>query len=48
VGGWVTLLLGRIPKQGDSVQWHHMTFTVEAMRRHRVHSVFLTQEPSDE
>jgi CBS domain containing-hemolysin-like protein len=47
VGGWVTLLLGHIPKPGSTVQWKNMTFTVETMRRHRVHSILMNMEPRD-
>ncbi|MCF7972306.1 MAG: hemolysin family protein [Phycisphaerae bacterium] len=48
VGGWVTLLLGHIPKPGNSVQWNNITFTVETMRRHRVQSILMSVEPHDD
>jgi putative hemolysin len=44
VGGWVTALLGRIPKPNDVARWRHVTLTVERMRKHRVASVILTLE----
>lgn len=44
LGGWMTQLLGHIPKQGQVVQWQDMTFTIETMKRHRVYSVLMTQE----
>ena len=45
VGGWVSFLLGRIPKVGDEVRWKNVKFTVEKMRRKRVETVIMTIEP---
>jgi len=36
VGGFVVMLLGRIPVVGDAVTYHNLRFTVEAMRGRRV------------
>jgi putative hemolysin len=44
VGGWVTALLGRIPRNNDVAHWRHATFTVERMQKHRVASVILSLE----
>ena len=44
VGGWVTALLGGIPKEGDVARWRHVTLTVERMERHRVASVIMALE----
>ena len=44
LGGWVTALLGRIPKETDVAQWRHVRFTVERMEKHRVVSVVVTLE----
>ena len=48
VGGWVTALLGRIPRVNDVARWNHFTFTVESMQRHRVESVILVLRKNDE
>lgn len=42
IGGWVTMLLGRLPRPGDEVTWQHLHFRVEAVKQHRVSSVLLT------
>jgi magnesium and cobalt transporter len=42
VGGWITALLGRIPKADDTAHWNNLTFKVEHMHRHRVKTVILT------
>lgn len=47
VGGWVTALLGRIPRDKDRVCWRHLKFTVERMHKHRVVSVILRLEEGD-
>lgn len=44
VGGWVTALLGRIPRNHDVARWRHVTLEVERMQKHRVTSVLLTLE----
>ena len=41
VGGFVTSLLGRMPKPGDTVAWRNLEFAVEEVRRHRVTQVRL-------
>jgi CBS domain containing-hemolysin-like protein len=47
VGGWITALLGRIPKKNDVAHWQHITLTVERMQRHRVASVIMILEEKD-
>jgi len=44
VGGFVTALLGRIPKVGDVARHKNLKFRVERMRRHRIETVILTFE----
>ena len=41
VAGFVTSLLGRVPRQGDTVTWRNLEFTVEEVRRRRVMRVRL-------
>jgi CBS domain containing-hemolysin-like protein len=41
VGGFVFGLLGREPKEGDTVMFEDMTFMVLAMEGHRVHTIQL-------
>ena len=36
VAGFVTLLLGRVPQEGDTVRWRNLEFAVEEVRRRRV------------
>jgi CBS domain containing-hemolysin-like protein len=36
VGGFVVSLLGRLPKEGDSVSYAGLVFTVESVRGHRI------------
>lgn len=45
VGGLVTALLGKIPRQGDVTHLKNLRFTVERVRRHRIESVILSLEP---
>jgi putative hemolysin len=45
LGGLVTALLGRIPKNGDVVYWQNMKFTVETVRKNRIESIVLSLEP---
>lgn len=45
IGGLVTALLGKIPKQGDVTHLKNLRFTVERVRKHRVESVILFLEP---
>ncbi|MBN1765998.1 MAG: HlyC/CorC family transporter [Sedimentisphaerales bacterium] len=48
LGGFVTALLGKIPKKGDVVSWKNLTFTIEQVRGHRVETVLLTIKPVKE
>jgi CBS domain containing-hemolysin-like protein len=41
VAGFVTSLLGRLPRPGDTVEWRNLAFVVEEVRRHRVTRVRL-------
>ena len=45
VGGFVTALLGKIPKNGDVVYLKNLKFTVESVRKHRIETLILTLEP---
>lgn len=45
IGGFVTALLGKIPKAGDKIRFKNMTFTVENVKTNRIQSVVLTLEP---
>lgn len=47
VGGWITALLGRIPREKDRTRWRHLSFMVERMHKHRVVSVILKLEETD-
>jgi len=42
VGGFVTAILGKIPKTGDVARHKNLEFTVERMRKHRIESIILT------
>lgn len=48
IGGLVTALLGKIPKEGDVAQLKNLRFTVERVRRRRIESVILSLEPIEE
>ncbi len=41
IGGFVTSLLGRIPRTGDVVTYRNLRFTVESMRRRRIGKIRL-------
>ncbi len=41
VAGFVTSLLGRMPKPGDTVAWRNLQFAVEEVRHHRITRVRL-------
>jgi CBS domain containing-hemolysin-like protein len=41
VAGFVTSLLGRLPRPGDTVEWRNLAFVVEEVRHHRVTRVRL-------
>ncbi|MBN2513532.1 MAG: HlyC/CorC family transporter [Sedimentisphaerales bacterium] len=45
IGGLVTALLGRIPKNGDVVTWQNMKFTIETVKNNRIESLILSLEP---
>jgi CBS domain containing-hemolysin-like protein len=45
VGGLVTALLGKIPKQGDHALLGNLKFTVEKVRKHRIESLLLELLP---
>jgi CBS domain containing-hemolysin-like protein len=45
LGGLVTALLGKIPKNGDVACWRNMRFTVESVRKNRIESLILSLEP---
>ncbi|RKY11934.1 MAG: hypothetical protein DRP65_02765 [Planctomycetota bacterium] len=45
VGGLVTALLGKIPKQGDMAYLGNLKFTVEKARKHRIETLLLSLEP---
>ncbi len=45
IGGLVTALLGRIPKNGDVVSWQNMKFTIETVKNNRIESLILSLEP---
>jgi len=44
IGGLVTALLGRIPRQGDVATLGSLKFTVESVRKRRIESVILSLE----
>jgi CBS domain containing-hemolysin-like protein len=44
IGGLVSSLLGRIPRQGDTTWLRNLTFTVESVQKNRVQSVILALE----
>jgi CBS domain containing-hemolysin-like protein len=46
IGGLVSYLLGRIPRQGDMTKLRNLTFTVESVQKNRVRSVILALEQS--
>ena len=45
IGGMVTGLLGKIPKNGDVARLQNLKFTVERVRKRRIETVILTLEP---
>jgi CBS domain containing-hemolysin-like protein len=45
IGGLVTVLLGRIPRKGDTAYIGNLKFTVERVHRHRIETVILSLEP---
>jgi len=47
LAGFLTTLLGRLPRPGDKAEWRNLTFTVEEVRRHRVTRVHLRLHDED-
>ena len=45
LGGFVTSLLGHLPKEGEQVKYKNLFFTVKKVRRHRVARVLLELLP---
>jgi putative hemolysin len=45
IGGLVTALLSRIPKEQDTVRLNNMKFTIEKVSHNRVESLILEFEP---
>jgi CBS domain containing-hemolysin-like protein len=45
IGGFVTALLGRIPRLGDEARLKNLKFTVETVQNNRILTVVLTLEP---
>ena len=45
IGGFVTAILGRVPKQGDVAMFKNMKFTVEQVEKNRIESIILSLEP---
>jgi len=41
IGGFITYLLDRIPREGDTVFFHNLCFTVEKMGLHRIESIIM-------
>lgn len=44
IGGLVTSLLGKIPKNGDVAKLKNLKFTVEKVHKHRIETLILTLE----
>ena len=42
IGGFITSLLGRLPKTGDTIIYHNLHFKVESMKNMRIKSLILT------
>ena len=45
IGGFVTTLLGRIPRPGDTARLKNMKFSVENVQNNRIQTVVLSLEP---
>ena len=45
IGGLVTALLGKIPKNGDVAYLKNLKFAIEKVRKHRIETLILTLEP---
>lgn len=48
LGGFLVLLLGRIPRVGDTVTYRNIRFTIEDVRKHRIVSVIAGLETEEE
>ncbi len=48
IGGFVTSLLGRLPREGDVVSYRNLTFTVEAARGRRIERMRLRLRPPED
>jgi putative hemolysin len=48
LGGFLVLLLGRIPRVGDTVTYRNIRFTIEDVRKHRIVSVIAGLESEEE
>ena len=48
VGGWVTDVMDRLPRAGDSLRYENLSITVEAVADHRVQSVRVSALPGTE
>lgn len=46
LAGLVIFLLGRLPKEGDTVRYGNLKFTVERMHRRRILSILVQADPS--
>ncbi|MFC1677566.1 hemolysin family protein [Planctomycetota bacterium] len=45
IAGLVIVILGKIPKPGDTASWRNLKFTVESVKKHRIETIILTLEP---
>jgi len=45
IGGLVTALLGKMPRNGDVAYLRNLKFTVEKVEKHRIETLILTLEP---
>ena len=45
IAGFVTTLLGKIPKSGDMVYFKNLKFTAEKVQKHRIKTIVLTLKP---
>jgi len=45
IGGFVTILLGKIPESNDTVYLRNLKFTIEKVHKHRIETVILKLEP---
>ncbi len=45
IGGLVTALLGKVPRNGDVAYLRNLKFTVEKVKKHRIETLILSLEP---